>query len=121
MSCARLVDQIAVAWRHKLTFLGCRVKPLGLERDVGVRDARGGPVGVSDQFAAVGRDYLGGQTEEHVARVADLDSRSLARFVEARRIFGHRKFSEMSIAVSAFLVFAALRAARRHLVLRRGP
>src|SRR5947207_15270851 len=36
-----LVDEFAIAWRHKLTFLRRGVKPLGLERDVGVRDARG--------------------------------------------------------------------------------
>ena len=83
---AALVDQIAVAWRHKLTFLGRGVKPLGLERDVGVRDARGGPVGVGDEFAAVGGDHLGWQAEQHVARVANFDRRSLARFVEALEI-----------------------------------
>src|ERR1700691_4143065 len=97
----RRMDQLSIAWRHKLTFLGRGVKRLGFERDVGVRDARGRPIGVGDDFAAAGGDHLGWQAEEDVARVANFNRRPLSWFVEALEILRHRKFSKMGIAVAA--------------------
>src|SRR5581483_2512134 len=109
----RLVNQIAVAWRHNLPLLGRQVKPVGLERNVGVGGAGDRTIGVGHQLATVARGDLGRQPEQDIARVANLDRRPGFAQAEALELFCRRELSQMGVAASALVLLAAL-AARGH-------
>src|SRR5208282_2581452 len=96
------VNEIAIARRYQLPLIGGRGIRSRCERRIGVRSGGLGPLGVDYSFSfALGRG-AGGNFENHIASIIDVEADPLlAGFEKSLIVRGGRKFAQMGIAAGA--------------------